>query len=393
MKVAQPITPQREQTHMQRLLNKYGISLEMLRECMSPEVQYDSKTTLHRMVLGTCSEELSAELRPVAARCLSRFLTKKGLNKSEVDAELTAIFNKGEYQPMSFQRIRLTRPELQFFGLPEDPFKNDPQSFDEVYFPPAYREIFDTVIDAAKYRHFVAVLGPVGSSKSTIQDCLRDHITKQTSLKILWPEFYNQAQLTPMEIGQSILRSLGVQRIPARATKLASTVTDQLRAVTQEGNRAAMIIDNCHELQKPAVRSLKKFIEMSSGGFQRYFGIVLFGWPEFETMLKDPTFAEIYERIHVVHMPAFGPLAAGYLAKRFDNLGLKLADFFDEEAVEFIAENAETPLACGNIANRAIRYMIEDFQEKKVKGLALRSVMFFDRKPTAEPGFKKRQAA
>lgn len=382
--------PHSADSHIARLLNKYGISLQDLKDCMEEDVQFASRSTLHRMVHGRLSAELSAQLRPVAARCLSKFLVQRGLNKAEIDLELTAIFNEGEYQPMSFQRVRLNRAELTFFGLPEDPFKNDPQSRDEVYFPPEYREIFDSIIDAAKYRHFMAVLGPVGSSKSTIQDYIRDHITRETNLKIVWPEFYNQANLTPLEIARSVLRSLGVEKVKRSATDVARQLTDVLRSLTEEGNRVGMIIDNCHELQKPAIRSLKKFMEMSSGGFQRYLGIILIGWPEFENTLRSPDFTEIYERIHVTRMPEFYSLAAGYLKKRFENIGQDLYDYFDKAAVDYIAANAETPLQCGNIANRALQISMQKFDEKKVPGAALKTSMLFDTPRAAASTFKKR---
>jgi type II secretory pathway predicted ATPase ExeA len=376
-------------TEIGRLLNKFGISLQDLKDCMEQDVQFSSRSTLHRMVRGELSEDLSAQLRPVAARCLEKFLVKKGLDRTELHNELTAIFNEGEYQPMSFQRVRLNRNELDYFGLPKDPFRDDPASREEVYFPPAYREVFDNAIDAAKWQHFIAVLGPVGSSKSTIQDYIRDHITREKSLRIVWPEFYNQANLTPLEIARSILRALGVEKIPRSATDVAAKVTEVLRSLTLEGNRVAIIVDNCHELQKPAVRSFKKFLEMSSGGFQRYLGIILFGWPEFENTLKSPDFAEIYERLHITRMPEFHPLAVGYMEKRFENIGQDLYKFFDQDAVDYIAQNAETPLQCGNIANRALQHSMHTFDEPKVIGASLRTKMMFDTK--TDTPFRKRQ--
>lgn len=394
-------------TQIRLLLNKYAISLQDLKNCMSEEVKFSSRSTLHRLVTGTLSDEMSQQLRPIAARCLKRFLHARGLVKPEIDAELTAIFNEGEYQTMSCQRIKLSYDELQFFGLPRDPFFYSPDSKDEVYFPPAYREVFDTIIDAVKYRHFIAVLGPVGSSKSTVQDLLRDHIARvDKNLKIVWPEFYNQANLTPSEIARSILRSLGVERIPQRATALAQALTDELRRLTHEGIAVAMVVDNCHELNKAAIRSFKKFLEMSSGGFQRYLGIVLMGWPQFESTLREADFSEIYERLHVVPMPPWVPsdmsgvyatdpkvsipLMTGYMAKRFENIGHDIADFFDEDALQFVAENAETPLQCGNIANKALRTARTEYDEKKVTGAAIRKKMFFESRSTSSPAFRKR---
>lgn len=289
---------------------------------------------------------------------------------------------------MSSRRIALTTAELQYFGLFTDPFKHDPQSKQEVYFPLEYREVFEKVIDAIKYRHFVAVLGPVGSGKSTLQNYVREYVLTNESIQIVWPEFYNQTVLTPFEIARSILAGFNT-KAPGRATALAAAVTNKLKALTENGNRVGLMFDNCHEMRESAVRSLKKFLEMSSGGFQRYLGIVLWGWPDFEDLLETPDFREIYERLDVVHMPDFPTIAPGYLAHRLKLVSKTVEDLFDQEAVDYICQNAETPLGLGNVANKALRVSMSEFDNKRVIGSAIKTKMFFENS-RSEQGFRRR---
>lgn len=385
----QPHKRQHPPTPIGKLLNRYGISLQKLADCLVAErVEFNSRSTLHRMVHGEISDEMRERLYPATARCLSKFLINRGLNKSEIDDHLTAIFTEGEYSPMISKRIALTDAEVKFFGLSIDPFKRDPESRDEVFMSPQLREIVDTVMDAIKYRHFVAILGPIGSGKTTLRNLIEDAIAADTDIKVVWPEFFDQGKVTPLEIARTILISCGV-RPPGRTVALGTAVKSKLESMTRNGKRIALGFDECHKLNKDSVRSLKNFLEMSSGGFQKYLGIFLLGWPDFEDTLELPDFQEIYERINVINMPDFADYARGYFAHRLALAGIAdISSLFDEEAVELICSQAETPLGLGNIANEALRISLVEFENKKVIGASIKTKMFFETK--APQGFRKR---
>jgi type II secretory pathway predicted ATPase ExeA len=367
-------------TPIGRVLNKYAISLKDLSRCLTDErVEFNSRSTLHRMVNGRISDEMRQKLHPAAARCLSKFLVARGLAKSEIDAELTAVFTTEEYQPMISKRNRLDADEYRFFGLSDDPFKNYPENREQVFFPPELRRIFDEVMDAIKYRHFVAVIGPIGSGKTTMREMIRDAVDRDGNVKLVQPFFMDQSKVTAIGIAQEILKACDEPHPPGRATALGTALVNKLRAMTENGRRVALDFDECHKMNRDTVRSLKNFFEMSSGGFQKYLGIVLFGWPSFVSTLETPEFQEIYERLHVINMPDFRELAPAYLAHRLSLVGCKdVSTLFDPEAVEIICSQSTTPLALGNIANEALRIMKRDFTEKKVLGAAIRTKMFFE---------------
>ena len=398
--MTKPTKRQHKPTPIGKLLNKYVISLRDLSDCLFDQGirENNSRSTLHRMVRGELSPDVQHKIYPKVQTCLKRFLVARGLDAGEIDAELTGVFTEGEYQPMIINRVALTDAECRFFdfvvqvdGKPTvlDPFKSAPASRDEVYFPPEYREIYDQVLDAIKYRHFVAVLGPIGSGKTTLRAMVEDHVAGEDHMKVIWPEFFDQSKISAYEIARTILRDCDAQ-VPGRAAALGKAVTSRLRSLTQNGTRVAIGFDEGHRMAKATLRSLKNFHEMSSGGFQRYLGIFIFAWPEFLATLEEAEFQEIRERVAVITMPDFGDIARGYLDHRFKMVGKKLTDYFDDDAIQFIAANSETPLGCGNIANQALRIMCRDFDEKKVTGAAIRTRMFFDTPSRSNPGFKKR---
>lgn len=384
-----PIKKTHPPTPIGRLLNKYGISLAQLAVCLIEEkIEFSSRSTLHRMVHGQLSEQMAEYLHPPTARCLSKFLLNRRIDKTEIDAELSRVFTEGEYQPMISKRIALSDAEIKYFGLARDPFKEFPQSRDEVYLSPELREIYDGVIDAIKYRHFVAVIGPIGAGKTTLRSLVEDHVATDDRIKLIWPEFFDQAKVSPIGIARTILRETDA-RIPGRTEDVGRAVKNKLASLTQNGKCVGLAFDECHKMNKDAVRSLKNFFEMSSGGFQKYLGIVLFGWPEFVSTLEMPEFQEIYERIHVLEMPDFRSSAAGYLDHRLQLAGTSSALIFDQDAIDLIVSQSETPLGLGNIANEAMRISMRDFGEPKVIGAAIRTKMHFESRTTA-PAFRRR---
>ncbi len=371
------------------LLDRYEISLSRISNWLANAGEpINSTSTLSRLIKGQ-NGPLMERLRPKVAQGLQNYLRDEiGVPKAEVDQQLSEIFTEGDYQPMISKRIALSQTEITYFGLTDDPFKNYPASREEVFISPPLRAIYDDVLDAIKYRHFVAVIGPIGSGKTTLRALVEDYVATDENLRVIWPEFFDQKNVTPMEIARTILRETDTPA-PMRSTALGAAVKAKLQSMTQNGKRVALAFDECHKMNKPAVTSLKNFFEMSSGGFQKYLGIILFGWPSFISTLEMPEFQEIYERIHVLEMPPFPDQAAGYLAHRLKLVGKTTDELFDDEAVGYIAANAETPLGLGNIANQALRISKDKYDNRRVVGASLKSEMIFEN-TGKEQGFRRR---
>jgi type II secretory pathway predicted ATPase ExeA len=345
-----------------------------------------SKSTVHRLIQNNLKPSTRQQVEDALKLSLPDFLFKKGLSAAEIDQQLIEIFS-GDYEPMISQRIELTPDEQRYFGLAEDPFTHVPQSRDEVFISPPLQQVIDRVIDAVRYQGFVCLTGEIGSGKSTLRALVEDHVMANKNMRIVWPEFFDMKMVTPMQIAEAILDAFEM-RVPRSSGRRGLAVKKLLASLYQDGTRVALGFDECHRLNDSALSSLKNFLEMSSGGFQRYLGVILFGQPIFESRLRDHRFREIVERVVPLKMPEFSDSARGYLKHRLSLVGGDIDKLFDKESIDLICRQATTPLQLGNIANEAMRISKADFGNNKVIGAAIKTQMFFDkREPQA---FKKR---
>lgn len=383
-------------TPLGSLLNKYNISLSRVQNWLVNEGEtINSTSTLSRLVNQKCGADFAGRLNSLIAKNLRIYLLGEGYSQAEIDMELSAVFTEGEYTPMISRRVKLSDAACRHFNFKGnysgeivflDPFIKPPETHGEVFFPARLREVYDAVIDAIKYRHFIAVLGPIGSGKTTLRAMIEEFGAANGDIRLVWPEFADQGRVTPMEIAKEILLECDIEKPPGRSATLMRKLKSTLAAITNTGQRAALLFDEAHRMNTVALRSLKNFFEMSSGGFQKYLGVILFGWPKLETNLADSEFQEIYERIHFIAMPDFSDLAADYLRHRLGLVGADLDKLFDKKAIDLVCNMAETPLSIGNIANRALNIAFAN-NEKRVAGAQLAADDFFK---TEQQGFKKR---
>ncbi len=365
---------------------KHGISLSELSKICG--ITGASVGSVHRLTKNQLSPSYTLHLRGILARNLPKYLIEQGLDRSEIDKELSALFQEGEYQPMISQRIALTRKAVKFFGLDVDPFAHPPQSRDEVYISPGLQEVIDSIFDAVQYQGFVCVTGDIGSGKSTLRAMVEEKCERDRNLRIVWPEFFDMKNVTPMQIAEALLRTFDAD-VPRNAVRRGKEVKELLASMYQDGTRVALGFDECHRLNDSTLSSLKNFLEMSSGGFKRYLGVLLFGQPIFEGRLRDRKFRELIERVEMIRMPDFGETADKYLAHRLQLAGGNVKQLFDPDAVKLICSQATTPLSLGNIANEAFLISMDEFKNSQVIGAAIRTKMFFESKN--EPAFRQRK--
>jgi type II secretory pathway predicted ATPase ExeA len=372
-------------------MGHHGISVRKLSDMLGgPGVAAPS--TVYRLLKCTLEPHYETELMTKLAKQLPEFLRNKGYDKAQIDHELLEVFEKGEYQPMISQRLELSPEAQKFFGFTEDPFSRPPQSRDEVYLSPALQAIFDRLTDAIKYQGIVAVTGEIGSGKTTLRALLEDYVDSQPNIHIIWPEFFDMKNVTPMQIAEAILEAFEVTKVPRSAVRRGKAVKDLLARLYKDGVRVSLAFDECHRLNDSALSSLKNFFEMSSGGFQRYLGVVLFGQPLFEARLREHNFREIFERVVPIRMPDFSETAPQYLQHRLRLVGGDINKLFDKEAVELICRQSSTPLGLGNLTNEAFLISMRDFNNRKVIGAAIKTKMFFEN-PKNQQSWSRRKSA
>jgi type II secretory pathway predicted ATPase ExeA len=329
------------------------------------------KTTVHRICSGKPDTRMERVVKPVIAESLRRFLSSRGKNDIEIQRELCAIFNEQNYkediQPVLNQRATLPKAAQIFFGLRIDPFTSDPRDQSEVFTTPHHDRLLANFLDAIRYQGFVAAMGEVGSGKTILRRRVVDQCQRSKGkMVLLWPEFMNMEKVHSGSIAAFILRKFS-QKSPHDLVHRADRLKTLLGTLSNEGTQVALGFDECHRLHSNLLTALKNFWELGSGGFDRYLGLVLFGQPHFENILREPQFREILERLDIVRMPLMGRNAADYMAHRIQIAGGKIEKLFEAAAITRLIKLADTPLALGNVANAAL---LEAFKMQQHRVLA-----------------------
>lgn len=350
------------------------ISLRQLAEIAGGANAGASKSQIGRFLKGELDKDYTAKLRIQIAEGLPNFLLLQGMSPFEINEELQQIFNEQEYKPMITKRIELPADAQKWFALREDPFSINLRGPQDVFISDELQQIFDRVIDAIKYQGFVAVTGPIGAGKTVLRAWIEDYISQNSHLKLIFPETFDMAKVSPASISRAILEDFDYGKIPIDAVSRAKAVKRLL--AEKKDVSVAIAFDECHRLNPTTLASLKNFLEMNSGGFRRYLGVLLFGQPSFEAQLTKSR--EIAERLTVLEMPKFEKSAVEYLRHRLQLAGGDLDQLFDADALEIIANNSRTPLQLGNICNQAmINAMRPPYESRKVLGGIIRASMHF----------------
>ncbi len=342
--------------------------------CTSPQ-QYFSKSNAFRLRSGEAPLMLVRRMRPILFDAFADLLTTKGLTSTEVEAELSTVFEPQEYNIMIANRCPLTPEAVRYFGFKYDPFDVDRLPVeDEVFTNPELDSVSARVRDAVLYQRFVAIIGGVGSGKTLLK--LRVAGEVEGHAKLLYPEFFDMSEVTVHGIANKILAELG-QKIPQNKEARVSRIREVLTQMQLEGTPVAIVLDECHRLQNRVVSSLKNFWEMTNGRNARLLGVLLFGQPAFvDSKLREVEFKEIRQRVQIIQMPELtkstktGPAdisgSSAYIQHRINVAGGSFDQMFEPEAIRRICLNAQSPLALGNLANEALMEAFR-LEEKKVQ--------------------------
>ena len=340
---------------------------------------YLSKSSADRLIRGVAEIRFFQRVKPLIVEGITRFLSGLGKTHDEIQVELKSIFSE-EIAPMIAHRKSLPVEVQQYFHLRLDPFalESDPRTAEEVFACAPLNAVLNRVSDAVNYQGFLAVIGEIGSGKSTLKKRLMSMAAESKGkLHLLWPEFAETECVRSGAIVRFILESFG-QKPRQGLVASQRQLTLHLSHLHEQGVRVALGFDECHRLNDTTLIALKNFYELGTGGFEKYLGIILFGQPKFvNDRMQSYDFREIAERLDIIHMPKLAKQAGDYMAHRIRLAGGDVDKLFDRAAITALAAQASTPLALGNLANAAL-IKAHQLAEKKV-------LASFINKPGSEP--------
>jgi type II secretory pathway predicted ATPase ExeA len=316
-----------------------------------------SKSTVQRLRKPTKTETVSEaekqKILPAIMDACRRLMEERGTPYEEIENTMTSIFEQ-QYQPAATDRKSLTDAEQDYFKLRRDPFAigSDPREAGEVFISEPLQRIVERVTSAINYQEFIAILGPVGAGKSSLKQYINVQLRQGNSkVHFIHPKFAEMGRVDAAGIVSYILDHFDLKE-KRRNMVSQRKLERHLQGLVENRQRIAIVFDEAHRLNNTTLSALKNFLEMGTGGFQRFLSVVLYGQPSFYAKLNLAPFREIAERLVILEMPSMNDTVSQYIDHRLQLVSdRRAADLFEPASIELIASRGKTPLAIGNLAN------------------------------------------
>ena len=220
------------------------------------------------------------------------------------------------------------------FGLDQAPFKITPNT--DFFFSGGNR---GAVLEALIYtithgEGIVKVTGEVGSGKTMLCNMLQTRLPPHIETVYL-----AHPSVLPEEILHAIAieLQLGIDRAAPRI-EVMHRLHDHLLARHAEGKRVVMFVEESQSMPLATLEEIRLLSNLETRN-DKLLQIVLFGQPELDENLRQPSIRQLKERI--VHSFRLGPLSAAetreYLMFRLRAAGYRGPDLFSSPVVKYIA--------------------------------------------------------
>lgn len=240
------------------------------------------------------------------------------------------------------QEVEMVNPEaLKHFKLFRDPFRNDVQKAADIHMDDDRHYIEAAMMDAATYSGFLAIVGEVGSGKSTIRKRVIEQLRAAGDVHIVYPEILDKERVGSGSLCDAIIMSISAEKPKNKHEQKARQVRGLLMERTQNNSRCCLIVEEAHRLSVPAFKTLKQLHELEDvSGYKKLLGIIVLGQPELSDLLDErlhPEMREVIRRCQVAHINGLQNIG-GYIAKKLVAVGGKAENVIDQEAIELLGK-------------------------------------------------------
>lgn len=243
---------------------------------------------------------------------------------------------KSPIEPMEVEM--LSPAAKRHFKLFRDPFQDDVNGPDDVYFSAEQRYVMEAMWQTAKHGGFIAVSGESGSGKSTLRKMLVERM-RQQPIRMIFPRALDKTRLTTGAICQAIINDI------APGETVRSSLEAQARQVEKlllESARAdyshVLVIEEAHDLTIQTLKYLKRFYELEDG-FRKLMSIILIGQPELKDKLDErrhPEAREVIRRCEIAELLPLNGNLEEYLAHKLKRISVDPAAIFAADAYDAI---------------------------------------------------------
>lgn len=292
--------------------------------------------------------------------------TKQDKKKKEVVIEM-----------LSFEAIK-------HFKLKGDPFTNEIHSRADVFFNNENKVIKQAVLDASRHQGFIALIGEVGSGKTTILNAALEDLRGEERVTVIYPQTVAKERLTATQITEAVVRDLAPADAPRASLEARSRqIKKLLESRAADGGTAVLILEEAHAMPKTTLRQLKRFYELVQG-YRKLLGIILIGQLELLDRLGDTDIREVAKRCRKIvlkGLPDNGGIRA-YLQYKFSRVGAKVDDVFENDAWSTLGRFrwSQNPLDLNNYTVRLMNQAAEAGEKKISRDLVFSVLKHEDKK-------------
>ena len=238
----------------------------------------------------------------------------------------------------------ISQDTLRHFKLFRNPFVGDVEKSTDIYKSDEHRYIEAAMLDTAKHGGFLAVIGEVGSGKTTMRREVMEQLKKESNVMVIFPQIIDKSRVNASSICDAIVMDLSEERpkikLEAKTRQVQKLLMDRSRA----GYQACLIIEEAHDLTTQTLKYLKRFYELEDG-YKKLLGIILVGQTELKHMFNESQHVEMREvirRVQVAEIRGLNGNLKDYLTLKFKRVGAKIDDIIDDDAITALSRRLTT---------------------------------------------------
>lgn len=207
-----------------------------------------------------------------------------------------------------------------FFGLISSPFNLSPDpAF--LYRSPQHEEALANLIYGVQSRKgFILLTGEVGTGKTTMLECLRDHLTAHHTPF----GFIFNSRLTPEQFFEMIAYDFDLQCTRTSKMEVLFALNVMLLERANRGFTTVLIVDEAQNLDWDVLEEIRLLgnLENRRG---KMLQIILSGQPELDVKLSEQRFRQLKQRIALrCHLRPFNAEETDqYIATRLQRAGMR----------------------------------------------------------------------
>lgn len=238
----------------------------------------------------------------------------------------------------------ISQDTLRHFKMFRNPFVADIEKTTDIYKSDEHRYIEAAMLDTAKHGGFLAVIGEVGSGKTTMRREVMEQLKKESNVMVIFPQIIDKSRVNASSICDAIVMDLSEEKpkikLEAKTRQVQKLLMDRSRA----GYQACLIIEEAHDLTTQTLKYLKRFYELEDG-YKKLLGIILVGQTELKHMFNESQHVEMREvirRVQVAEIRGLNGNLKDYLTLKFKRVGAKIDDLMDDDAITALSRRLTT---------------------------------------------------